>query len=179
MASITDAPGAVMRRTEARGWGDGLASLGRALGSVPGPGLLLSAQRRTRVGSGSQQRVATRRRPQEGAQGALWPPPPPRVSAGHTAAGTPWAQGHGVPSHKEQSGGRLSSGRGWGRPCDRRHVHTAEARPPVSGRDGRNLSAHHAVRRHPGQNLAPGYTGMSWDRCGFMFVLNIHDEVFL
>ena len=42
---------------------------------------------------------------------------------------------------------------GGGRPCDRRHVHTAEARPPVSGRDGRNLSAHHAVRRVTGRAL--------------------------
>lgn len=152
MASITAAPGTVMRRTEARGWGGGPASLGRAPGSVPGPGLLLSAQRRTRVGSGSQQRVAARRRPQEGARERSGLPYSQGLSWTHSsrdAVGT----GPQCPVPQEQSGGGLSSGGGRGRPCDRRRVHSAEARPPVSGRDGRNLSTHHAVRRVTGRAL--------------------------
>ena len=132
MTNVTAVPGSVTWGTEARAWGAGPASLRRALGSIPSSGRLLSAQTRTRVGSGSQTRAATRPR----AQGMLPPPPLPRVSAGHAAVGTPRVGDVGVlgcpvPQRTERRalvGGRVG---GRGRTCDRRRVHPAQGVTPA------------------------------------------------
>lgn len=48
------------------------------------------------------------------APGSALASPTPRVSAGHTAAGTPWAQGHSVPSHKNRAAAGSRRGAGGG-----------------------------------------------------------------
>lgn len=172
MTNVTAVPGSVTWGTEARAWGAGPASLRRALGSIPSSGRLLSAQTRTRVGSGSQTRAATRPR----AQGMLPPPPLPRVSAGHAAVGTPRVGDFGVlgcpvPQRTERRalvGGRVG---GRGRTCDRKcaprtgchpcgRVHPAE---PTTGlwTDGATSDSPRGVTCHgPGTPVSRAPTQM-------------------